>query len=643
MSLPVHAKIARSVQNAVHWLKVNEPAIIDARDCAIAMSALIAAEKSSHAVTIRHLTRKLRQANPNGTSWNDEVWDTVWAARALIDEKLPRAGIGHASDAVASDPLVNEAINFLTSVRDTVRGFWYGEPFETMIALDLLFTADHSDFAKIAVAPVDWLLSLQDSDGRVISPHFTGIFASVFSRIKLESKPGLRDAARAAAAWLVRDLEVYPMWTSASWSNAHALQGLLDNSYMLDHPAVAKAVDWFLATQLVDGEWSNVATIDDTSMAVLALAPLLSDDLIDLTPPVQGTITAIRTNGMVRLTFEGQAGAAVALEEFVKFPEDVADEIRNNEIAVLSIAESLRGEPSNMRTTQALREFHDQIFDMGVFAHGHLYPPLLEKSVRDSRVDHLRINVDERLIDLPWELIHDGDDFLCLKYALGRQIYAAATFPDLRPRKEMPRALVVSDPRNDLVGALDEGRSVARLLRAHGIAVTQLEGSEATKQRFAVELKHHHIIHYAGHATRDDANPDESCLKLADGPFKAFRLSGFFGSRPPALVFLNACWSATESSAVRGYPTMMRGFGRTFIFAGVANFLGYLIPVSDRLATKLALHFYSHLVIGRSVGEALRRGRIELREEYGDTDPAWASAVLYGDPTTIPIRRAQLP
>jgi CHAT domain-containing protein len=169
--------------------------------------------------------------------------------------------------------------------------------------------------------------------------------------------------------------------------------------------------------------------------------------------------------------------------------------------------------------------------------------------------------------------------------------------------------------------------------------VTQLEGDEATKQRFALELKRHDIIHFAGHATRDQANPDESCLVLADGPFQAFRLSGFFGPRPPMLVFLNACWSASERSEERGYPTMMRGLGRTFIFAGVPNFLGYLIPVNDRLATILALNFYSHLVVGRTVGDALRRGRIELREQFGDSDPAWASAVLYGDPTAVPIHR----
>jgi CHAT domain-containing protein len=644
MPPPLRAQVARSVQTAVRWLKVNEPTITDARDCAIAISALVAAEKSSHARPIQHLVRKLRDANRDGTSWNDEVWDTVWAVRALLDQSLPRKSIGSASEAATGDPSVTAALEFLVSVRDSVRGFWYGEPFETMIALDLLFEVNHPNFLDIADRPIEWLLSLQSPDGRVIAPHFTGIFASVFSRVRLPRLPRLKVAARAAGEWLIRDLHEHHIWTSAAWSNAHALQGVIDSGFTLDDPEVVKAVEWFLKTQSTNGEWSHVATVDDTSMAVLALTPFLSEDLVDVTPPLKGTMTAIRTNGSVRLTFEPPAGAAVALEQFIKFPEDVAEELRGNEMTVLMLAERLRSTSKAPTANRRLkrtsdRNLGDEILEMGAFAHGHLYPPLIEKCVRDSRVDHLRLNVDESLIDLPWELIHDGEDFLCVKYAVGRHIFAAASFPAAATRKKAVSALVVSDPRGDLPGALSEGRSVARLLRANGVLVTVLELSAATKQKFAFEMKRHDIVHFAGHATRDDRNPDESCLILADGPFKAFRLSGFFGDRPPALVFLNACWSASERSAGRGYPAMMRGLGRTFIFAGVANFIGYVIPVSDALATTLALHFYQHLVIGRTVGESLRRSRIELREKAGDFDPVWASAILYGDPVAVPIRQ----
>src|SRR6266516_633166 len=113
--LPLPARIARAVQNAVRWLKANEPAIVDPRDCAITISALVAAEKSSHAITIQHLARKLRSTNPDATAWNDEVWDTVWGAQAFLDVALPRKGMSLASNVVRTEPLVSGAIDFLTS------------------------------------------------------------------------------------------------------------------------------------------------------------------------------------------------------------------------------------------------------------------------------------------------------------------------------------------------------------------------------------------------------------------------------------------------------------------------------------------------------------------------------------------------
>jgi hypothetical protein len=94
------------------------------------------------------------------------------------------------------------------------------------------------------------------------------------------------------------------------------------------------------------------------------LRPLLADSLIDVAPPLQGTITAIRTNGVIRLTFEHAAGRGVVPEEFVKFPEDVAEELRRNQTAVLMLADKLRGPAEDVTTTH--RAFRDKIFEMGV-------------------------------------------------------------------------------------------------------------------------------------------------------------------------------------------------------------------------------------------------------------------------------------
>jgi CHAT domain-containing protein len=82
---------------------------------------------------------------------------------------------------------------------------------------------------------------------------------------------------------------------------------------------------------------------------------------------------------------------------------------------------------------------------------------------------------------------------------------------------------------------------------------------------------------------------------------------------------------------------MMRGLGRTFLYAGVTAFVGYLVPVPDESATKFAVSFYEALAQGQTIGESVRRARILCRSCNGENDLTWSSAVLYGDPAARAI------
>jgi CHAT domain-containing protein len=162
----------------------------------------------------------------------------------------------------------------------------------------------------------------------------------------------------------------------------------------------------------------------------------------------------------------------------------------------------------------------------------------------------------------------------------------------------------VANPSGDLPAAEVEGVRVAELLRANGIRVTFLRGEEANKQNFLLALREHDLVHFAGHADHDAASPDESGLLMYDGPIQAFEIARFLRDPTPSVVFLNACWSAEEALDVDVHSPMMRGLGRTFMIAGVAAFLGYLVPVPDASATSFAVEFYGSLAVGHSI----RRG-----------------------------------
>jgi CHAT domain-containing protein len=258
-----------------------------------------------------------------------------------------------------------------------------------------------------------------------------------------------------------------------------------------------------------------------------------------------------------------------------------------------------------------------------------------------SPADHLRLDIDEKLIDLPWELIHDGTEFLCLRYAVGRRLVSDHSFqqPRLHPRSARDtRVLVVADPTNNLPAAKQEGTMVSALLRDRcGMRVDESARSGMTKKDFLLGLRDYDIVHFAGHASHDPSSPDESCLILSDGEIQAFEIARFIANRSPAVVFLNACWSAEELRDPESYSPMMRGLGRTFLFAGVSAFLGYLVPVPDESATLFAVSFYEALAQGQTIGESVRRSRIVCRDPTKPQDLMWSSALLYGDPTVRPI------
>lgn len=99
--------------------------------------------------------------------------------------------------------------------------------------------------------------------------------------------------------------------------------------------------------------------------------------------------------------------------------------------------------------------------------------------------------------------------------------------------------------------------------------VDEFVASGMTKKDFLLTLKDYDIVHFAGHATHEANSPDESCLAFSDGDIQAFEIARFLAGQTPAVVFLNACWSAEELRNPDSYTPMMRGLGRTFLYAGV--------------------------------------------------------------------------
>ena len=622
--------IARSIQRGIRWLKGFSDELSDTRDIAITISALVEAERNPHSHLTQRLVANLVRLQEANGSWSDELWDTVWAVSALCKT----------GQTFETSSAVRSAFRFLEATQDPVTATWYEEPFETMLVLDLVARVAPQKLRNFSPRPIQWLASLQKPDGSVIGTRYTGMVASLFTLIG-KTDPSYLTIAGSSIAYLCCDLQDKPIWTGAAWSNHYPLKALLEYGAKIDDTVVVKALDWFLASQDADGKWMQVSRVHDTAMAILALSKLLTTPIVDVSDARSAVLNATRENGSMRVAFHGPGRGAITPAEKMKISETVRAELGHNQQLVATALGNFRNRSLVRASAIAPQGIVDELEKAGKYAYGHLIPARIQLLLESSRADHLRLDIDERLIDLPWELIHDGTDFLCARYAVGRRLISDQTFSYGSQELKCPqntRVLVVADPTGDLPAARTEGNKIATLLRQEcGMRVDEFVAAEMKKKDFLLCLKDYDIVHFAGHASHDPSSPDESCLSFADGDIQAFEIARFLANHSPSVVFLNACWSAEELRTPESYSPMMRGLGRTFLYAGVTAFLGYLIPVPDDSATKFAFLFYTCLAQGQTIGESLRRARIGCRNPQCPDDLTWCSAVLYGDPSARAI------
>ena len=279
-----------------------------------------------------------------------------------------------------------------------------------------------------------------------------------------------------------------------------------------------------------------------------------------------------------------------------------------------------------------------------------IVPPDVQAELRVPGLS-LEIGVDEALVEYPWELMHDGDEFLCLRHQVGRfvntlkpAIPSRQRPADLEPGalsvllitvpKPQPRQTASYEP---LIEAEAETEAILETLLPLGdaVKVTLLKGPKANADEVykAIKAARYHIVHFNGHAYFRNDKPHLSSLVLYDRDFTTGPITNFFGNRPPVFFCMNAC----ETAAAQGSGAEWRnrydifGLARAFLETG-AYLLGNRWKVGDKVAARFASAFYSALIEGCSLGRAVRDARLACRQAITGDDFSWTSYTLYGDP-----------
>jgi hypothetical protein len=287
---------------------------------------------------------------------------------------------------------------------------------------------------------------------------------------------------------------------------------------------------------------------------------------------------------------------------------------------------------------------------------------------------HLQLQIPRELMPYPWELLHHRGEWLCERFAIGRQVFMETGLARqvTRRRQGRVRPLIIGDPVFDrelvergwdqLRGARFEAEQVAgwfERLREELGEVIDFDRARDTRIHTRLTLAEfrellrtgdYDLIHFAGHGIFRGEDAETSAWLLSDGELWALEIRNTLVDHPapPWLVYANACESAMESDQPRRrYQGNVFGLATAFINQGVAAYIAPLWPIDDLLAQHIALEFYRYLLSERlTLGEALRRAKAEARRvSYPDAAEGeiptggawaglgWASLVLYGDPT----------
>jgi hypothetical protein len=251
---------------------------------------------------------------------------------------------------------------------------------------------------------------------------------------------------------------------------------------------------------------------------------------------------------------------------------------------------------------------------------------------------YFRIIVEGEAEQLPWEVMHDGQEFVCIKTCLSRSITT------LRQEAAAPRdwgnqgiLIVGADSRGDLPGVEQETKGVGRFLASAGAPrVEVLTGPKANRKSVmrALQSGEFGVLHFSGHSVFDQEHPYQSTMDLCSGTQIFLHELGHVGrasnqDNPLGFVFLNSCQSArVGQDAVTGRQLSMCKALRE---AGVSYVIGMLWSVEDEAAVQVGANFYKHLLNQPHKGpeSAMRETRLAVAIERTWSDGSWLAPVLY--------------
>ena len=283
---------------------------------------------------------------------------------------------------------------------------------------------------------------------------------------------------------------------------------------------------------------------------------------------------------------------------------------------------------------RAGRELFDKLFDEKTKYH-----------LKNNNANYLIFAVDKELMLVPWELLYDEKEFLCLRYATGivsnpgQNQFGTGE----RRRSGLFKALVTA-PSSAYMGlTYDEGVAVANKLYLRRGAIDTLLKVVAMDAGFIKDnIKKFDIIHFLGHMEYNVYDDSRSGWLFGNGMLSP-RDIYLLGEKKifPYFIFSGATQYGKKEewplkSMCRPERLMMLN---AFRAAGNTHCIEMFWRISDEARLLFVSEFYDVIVKDFTIGEAIRHARLKVIETYGKASLFWAAYNLYGNPAISMFER----
>ena len=285
-----------------------------------------------------------------------------------------------------------------------------------------------------------------------------------------------------------------------------------------------------------------------------------------------------------------------------------------------------------------------ELQEVGATAFESFFPANVRGRLRESESALLYLRLDEQLLEIPWEIVFDGRDFLGHKHMLGRQFFTESAIENDR-RAAAPghgcRLLLVSDTVGDAAGAHSEMERLAVLSSKSGLVDITVVHGPIDKAELLSTIRSHDVVHFGGRCHVDVDEILDSGWSVRDGIVNRHDLAAL--PELPQLVFSELIDASGERDPADAgsFKSASYGISCGFLSAGIPNVIADCWLDRDTRDAMFAERFYSALLSGMPLGEALRQARDGIIAGHDAGGVSWARYTLYGDPGTIPIPLAR--